>query len=165
MEWLTGLFTLLGVSLGIGIGELRRWQERKERFQLMTFEKRLETHQAAYFWFYSLYQALAAADKDAEEIHELPGQGFDPAQLRGWIESVQADFTAPRRCFFVGQSRDSAAKQTAHLIGGNFMNLSHHSAHAGPRYIAASHGASRKTCSTGFPKASRWARLLSVAPI
>ena len=48
MEWLSGLFALLGVLLGLGVSEYRRRQERADRYRDMTFEKRLQTHQEAY---------------------------------------------------------------------------------------------------------------------
>ena len=47
MEWFVGIFTLLGVMLGLGYSEYRNRQERKERFRVMTFEKRLQKHQEA----------------------------------------------------------------------------------------------------------------------
>ena len=68
MEWLTGLFTLLGVMLGLGFSEYRSRQERKERFRVMTFDKRLETHQQAYYWCQKLNEVLNASDK--EEVHK-----------------------------------------------------------------------------------------------
>jgi len=49
---MTGLWTsligLFGVLLGAGIAEFRHWMERKDRYKVMTFEKRLQVHQEAY---------------------------------------------------------------------------------------------------------------------
>ena len=72
MEWLTGLFTLLGMALYAGISEFRNWQERKGRFRVMTFEKRLEAHQKAYYWWSNLNRVLNVGD--AEEIHRIANE-------------------------------------------------------------------------------------------
>ncbi len=58
MEWLAPVSGLLGVVIGLGYSQLARWQERKERFQVMTFEKRLEAYQKAYYWCYSLHSSI-----------------------------------------------------------------------------------------------------------
>ncbi len=67
MEWLTALFTLLGVGLGLGYSEYKNRQERKDRFRVMTFEKRLEAHQKAYYWCQKLNEVLNIGEKT--EIH------------------------------------------------------------------------------------------------
>ncbi len=72
MEWLTGLFTLLGMALGAGISEFRHWREHKERFRTMTFEKRLETHQKAYYWWNNLNRVLNEGESD--KIHRIANE-------------------------------------------------------------------------------------------
>ena len=47
-EWWVPLVGLFGVLLGVGITEFRLWMERKDRYRIMTFEKRLQVHQEAY---------------------------------------------------------------------------------------------------------------------
>lgn len=79
MEWLSGLFALLGVMLGLGIGEFRRLQERKERFRVMTFEKRLEAHQKAYYWWSNLNRVLNVGE--AQEIHKVA------SEAREWFDN------------------------------------------------------------------------------
>ena len=68
MEWLNGIFALFGVLIGLGFSEYRMWQTRKERFRIMTFEKRLEAHQKAYYWWNNLNRVLNVGD--ADQIHE-----------------------------------------------------------------------------------------------
>ena len=67
MEWLIALFTLLGVILGLGYSEYKNRQGRKERFRVMTFEKRLEAHQQAYYWCHKLNEVLNIGEK--ADIH------------------------------------------------------------------------------------------------
>lgn len=69
MDWLTGLFTLLGIALGAGISEYRHWREGRERFRVMTFEKRLAAHQKAYYWWNNLNRVLNFGD--AEQIRKI----------------------------------------------------------------------------------------------
>ena len=47
-EWWVPLVGLFGVLVGVGITEFRLWAERKDRYRIMTFEKRLQVHQEAY---------------------------------------------------------------------------------------------------------------------
>ncbi len=47
-EWWVPLVGLFGVFAGVGITEFRLWMERKDRYKIMTFEKRLQVHQEAY---------------------------------------------------------------------------------------------------------------------
>ncbi len=79
MEWVIGLFTLLGMVLGIVYGEYRLRREQKERFRVMTFEKRLEAHQKAYYWWNNLNRVLNVGD--TEEIHRIANEA------REWYDS------------------------------------------------------------------------------
>lgn len=72
MDWLIALFTLLGVMLGLGYSEYKNRQERKERFRIMTFDKRLEAHQKAYYWWNELNRVLNIGD--ADEIHKIASE-------------------------------------------------------------------------------------------
>lgn len=54
-DWVAPVIGLIGVILGVSISEYRYWRESKERYRIITFEKRLETHQEALSRFYRLY--------------------------------------------------------------------------------------------------------------
>jgi hypothetical protein len=66
------VFGLIGVILGVGVMEFRHWREERERYQVMTFEKRLETHQAALNWCYQLNRVLNS--RDPGDIHGIADQ-------------------------------------------------------------------------------------------
>ena len=74
MEWLNGIFALFGFLIGLGFSEYRSWRERKERFQVITFDKRLQAHQEALSWFYRLHKSLnfydAFVDKKTDDINK-----------------------------------------------------------------------------------------------
>lgn len=70
---LIALFTLLGVMLGLGYSEYKNRQERRERFRVMTFEKRLQAHQQAYYWCQKLNEVLNIGG-NKETIHTTANQ-------------------------------------------------------------------------------------------
>ena len=49
-EWGIALIGVAGLILGTIISEVRHWLDRRKRFQVMTFEKRLQAHQEALSW-------------------------------------------------------------------------------------------------------------------
>jgi len=49
-EWGIALIGVAGLILGSIISEIRHWLDRGIRFQVMTFEKRLQAHQEALSW-------------------------------------------------------------------------------------------------------------------
>lgn len=55
---LMGIVGLLGVALGAGIEEFRLWRQRKERYEVITFEKRLEVHQQALSGFVDISTSI-----------------------------------------------------------------------------------------------------------
>ena len=57
-DWITPAVGLLGVIVGAGIQEFRFWRERKEKYQSMVFEKRIEAHQGAYYWCMRLLKVI-----------------------------------------------------------------------------------------------------------
>jgi hypothetical protein len=57
-EWMAAITGLVGVIVGVGISEFRRWQERKEQYMTMTFEKRLEIAQEAVRLCYAILFVL-----------------------------------------------------------------------------------------------------------
>ncbi|MBA7472089.1 hypothetical protein ES707_07409 [subsurface metagenome] len=65
-DWQIALIGLLGVIIGILATAFWNWRERKERFKVMTFEKRLEAHQLAFYWNQTIYHSLSS--RDAEQI-------------------------------------------------------------------------------------------------
>jgi len=68
-DWAIAVAVVFGTLLGVSIGEFRQWRERRERYQLMTFEKRLEAHQRAFYWCHKLNVVLNR--KDPKEIHKI----------------------------------------------------------------------------------------------
>jgi hypothetical protein len=48
VDWLTPTIGFVGVALGAGISEYRRWRDNKDQFRVLTFEKRLKIHQQAF---------------------------------------------------------------------------------------------------------------------
>jgi hypothetical protein len=68
-EWIAALIGFLGVILGVGIQEFRRWRESREKYQVVIFPKRLEAHQKAFEWCQKLNVALNS--RKANEIHEV----------------------------------------------------------------------------------------------
>lgn len=76
MEWVAAI---VGVIIGAAIQEFRHWRESKERFRVMTFEKRLEAHQRAYYWCHKLNEVLNPSN--SEEIHKVA------SEAREWWDS------------------------------------------------------------------------------
>lgn len=58
------LVGLLGVILGVGVAAFWQWMDRKERYRVMTFEKRLATHQEAFSLCHDLGDALFRQNRD-----------------------------------------------------------------------------------------------------
>jgi hypothetical protein len=100
MDWLIALFALLGVVLGLGYNEYRNRKEQKDRYRVITFEKRLEAHQKAYYWYHQLNRVLNIGDSEA--IHETTNKA------REWWDS---------NCLFVD------ANSRREMV--RLMNLSH----------------------------------------
>lgn len=71
-NWGIAIAVVIGTLLGVGIQELRRWRETKEKYQAMTFQKRLEAHQQAFSWCHELNVVLN--QRDAEEIHRVANE-------------------------------------------------------------------------------------------
>lgn len=69
-DWMAPVIGLIGVILGASISEYRHWRESKERYRIITFEKRLKTHQEALSLFYRLYKALNLYDAFVEKSDE-----------------------------------------------------------------------------------------------
>ena len=77
MDWLNGVFALGGVALAIAVEELRRWRERRERFRDMTFEKRLQAHQEAYYWVIRLGKPYESGDwSDMKSVADKAAEWF-----------------------------------------------------------------------------------------
>jgi len=68
-DWVIAVAVVFGTLLGVGIQEFRRWREMRERYQVMTFPKRLEAHQRAFSWCHELNVALN--QRDPKEIHRV----------------------------------------------------------------------------------------------
>lgn len=59
---------LIGILLGIAAASFFKWIDRKERFKVMTFEKRLAVHQRAHYWNQRIYHELSS--RDANKLRE-----------------------------------------------------------------------------------------------
>ena len=64
-DWIAAIMGLVGVIFGVAIVEIRLWRERKERYQVITFEKRLEVHQQAFAWCMKIVNLLGQTYGDA----------------------------------------------------------------------------------------------------
>lgn len=73
--WIGAIIGFIGVILGIVIVEVRLWRERKERYQVVTFEKRLEVHQQAFSWCVKmathLGQSYGEISSDEANLHSI----------------------------------------------------------------------------------------------
>lgn len=78
-DWTTALIGFLGVILGIGIQEYRRWMESKEEYQRMIFLKRLDAHQKAFEWCHILNRELNGGNPD--KIHDVANK------FREWLDA------------------------------------------------------------------------------
>ncbi len=67
-EWGIALIGVAGIIVGVLITEVRNWLDRKQRFRVMTFEKRLEAHQKAYYWCQKRNEVLNISEN--AEIHK-----------------------------------------------------------------------------------------------
>jgi len=67
---------LIGVIIGVAIVEIRLWRERKDRYQVITFEKRLEIHQQAFAWCMKISNLLGKSygDVSSEVATILAGE-------------------------------------------------------------------------------------------
>ena len=63
-EWIVAL---ISVVLGAGIIEFRHWRDSREQFRVMTFEKRLQTHQEALSYCYKLYHSIFSRKDEGEK--------------------------------------------------------------------------------------------------
>ena len=71
-DWVLYVIGLIGVVVGAAITEFRQWMDRRERYQVMTFEKRLDAHQTALCWCHKLDQALNS--QNPKDISRVAGQ-------------------------------------------------------------------------------------------
>jgi len=63
-DWQIPFIGLLGAIIGILATAFWNWRERKERFKVMSFEKRLEAHQLAFYWNQTIYHSLSSRDPE-----------------------------------------------------------------------------------------------------
>ena len=57
-DWALAIAVIVGTIIGASIGEFRHWRESKQRYRVLTFEKRLETHQEAFKYCFEINQFL-----------------------------------------------------------------------------------------------------------
>lgn len=74
-NWAIALIGLFGVIIGALITFLIHWQERKERYQVLTFPKRLEAHQKALTFCFNIKTLLLSLypveQKKVAELSDL----------------------------------------------------------------------------------------------
>lgn len=73
--WQVASIGLFGVILGVAVSAFWNWIDRRERYRVMTFEKRLKAHQEAFSWNQRSYHILAS--RDINKIRELAQEGRD----------------------------------------------------------------------------------------
>ena len=64
MEWVAAI---VGVIIGAGIQEFRHWRESKQRYQVMTFEKRFQAHQEAVSWCLKICDCVSPTKMKKEQ--------------------------------------------------------------------------------------------------
>jgi len=57
-DWVAGMTGLIGVALGIFATSYWQWRQDKEKYRVMTFEKRLDIHQTLYSLNQSIYENI-----------------------------------------------------------------------------------------------------------
>ena len=75
-DWALAISGLIGVILGVVITEFRYWREWREKYQAMTFERRLVTHQEAFNLCCKLGDAL-----DRDNLSDI---GPVAVEMRQW---------------------------------------------------------------------------------
>jgi len=80
MTWLDAALALAGVIVGTGGTLFIQWLDRRERYHVLIFQKRLEVHQVAYAWRTPLFDAIES--KDADRILKITGKA-----LKWWDEN------------------------------------------------------------------------------
>ena len=75
VDWVASVTGLVGVALGLGYSYVQRHRDDTQRLRIMTFEKRLQTHQEAYHWCHKLNRVLNSSD--VSEIIETSRQARD----------------------------------------------------------------------------------------
>ncbi len=104
-EWWVPLVGLFGVLIGVGITEFRLRMERKDRYRIMTFEKRLQVHQELYrlcmeqaMLLNELHaKGLEASEKflkSHDEIKEWLNHNCLYIDTRSWRAVINAFFAA-----------------------------------------------------------------------
>ena len=74
MDWVTAVVGLIGVIIGAGIQEFRHWRESKQRYQVMTFDKRLQIHQEAVAWCMKIATNMTPSKlREKQDIERLLG--------------------------------------------------------------------------------------------
>lgn len=122
MEWemsslAIALVGLLGVILGLGAAAFWQWMDRKEKYQLITFDKRLAAHQDAFSLCYKLSIAL--------ENNNLNDIGSVATEMRNWWSSHCLFLGRPSRALFfsLAQTAYSMAEEHDMSVEGKCWEL------------------------------------------
>lgn len=73
-NWAVVLIGVSSLILGVAITEIGRWLERRERYKVLSFEKRLEAHQQALTWCLKigwLTESAYSAEAKKVELEEV----------------------------------------------------------------------------------------------
>lgn len=67
-EWGIALIGVAGIIVGVIITEVRNWLDRKQRFQIMTFEKRLSIHQEIASYCFKIAGCINSLKEEPQEL-------------------------------------------------------------------------------------------------
>lgn len=73
-DWQTAFFGLLGAIIGVIASAFWNRKEREDRYKVITFEKRLEAHQSAFYWNQTIYHSLGSGDAKQIKKHVRDAQ-------------------------------------------------------------------------------------------
>ena len=103
-ELIAPVVGLIGVILGVGISEFRRWRESKEQYRILTFEKRLTIHQEALSFCYKVHHCLFQSKAQEEKNNIID-------EMEKWWENdcLLLDEKSRRKMLdLIGDARDYA---------------------------------------------------------
>ena len=120
---------LLGVITGILANSFWNWIERKERFKVMTFGKRLEAHQSAFYWNQTIHHSLSSHDADrirrciseAQEWWNSSCLFLDEKSQKSWIAVLNSGNRFSRNVERPGS--DPKAERIWHDLDNNLRDI------------------------------------------
>ncbi len=110
-ELVVPIIGLIGVILGIGASELRSWLMNKEQYRILTFEKRLKTHQEAFYMCYQLrtsFLGFVLTHKATDEQYKITHEAHK------WWEN---------NCLLLDESSRQKMSESIDKVGNLFLGL------------------------------------------